>query len=285
MGFSNEEANTVLRRYSNNLERATEYLLNTRLAERSRRALGAEGSVSADAQPAPTTDDDNAQAAATADDSNAQAAEASVEQTQDTEPMSVDSTGQGEEGSREDTNAASDNNNADSSPKPSGILGVEPFTLPEWRKAREAEEDERREQLQKLRETLCASIAPRVIALMNEFKDKAVSQARGVLELVLRKNEAEPTVRVLLDSFMPLLDSVTVAGNNDMDERLAAHAYLWAVLLSSNQLMDEMYQHVSSIGQHLIRALGVAIQRTKTPSWLTALLLVAELLIQRDCQA
>ncbi|KAJ2167462.1 E3 ubiquitin-protein ligase tom1, partial [Coemansia sp. RSA 551] len=209
MGFSNEEANTVLRRYSNNLERATEYLLNTRLAERSRRALGAEGSVSADAQPAPSTDDGNAQAAATADDSNAQAAEASVEQTQDTEPMSVDSTGQGEEGSREDTNAASDNNNADSSPKPSGILGVEPFTLPEWRKAREAEEDERREQLQKLRETLCASIAPRVIALMNEFKDKAVSQARGVLELVLRKNEAEPTVRVLLDSFMPLLDSVT----------------------------------------------------------------------------
>ncbi|KAJ2150124.1 E3 ubiquitin-protein ligase tom1, partial [Coemansia sp. RSA 520] len=76
MGFSNEEANTVLRRYSNNLERATEYLLNTRLAERSRRALGAEGSVSADAQPAPSTDDGNAQAAATADDSNAQAAEA-----------------------------------------------------------------------------------------------------------------------------------------------------------------------------------------------------------------
>ncbi|KAJ2788259.1 E3 ubiquitin-protein ligase tom1 [Coemansia interrupta] len=167
----------------------------------------------------------------------------------------------------------------------SSQVGVAPFNNPAWREAREGEDSARRAELLSLRTALRESISPRAIAVVDEFKEKVAVQVKGALELVLRKNDSLATTHMLLNAFKPLLDSVSASGENadDTDRRLAAHAYLWAVLLSSPQLLEEMYRHIGSIAPHILRALAVASERKdRSPSWLTALLLVCEQLLQRD---
>ncbi|KAJ2389828.1 E3 ubiquitin-protein ligase tom1, partial [Coemansia sp. RSA 2611] len=304
MGFTTEQAEAALTRHSNNLARAANDLLSSamtggdRPAESSAsaasgQAQGDQPVVSSEAAPEPAEP-----ATASEGGTDSQAPEDSptaggAQPTQDSQPMSVDGSRQDPAGSNDDDGAGSANDSgsdgggsrSNHGRRSPAQKGIEPYSLAEWRAAREAAEDENRLQLQKLRETLRESIAPRVIALVDAFKDQAVPQVRGVLELILRKNESGPATHVLLNAFTPLLDSVSVSGSGDTDERLAAHAYLWAVLLSSSPLMDEMYQHIGGLGQHLIRALGVAIQRQdKTPAWLTTLLLVVELLLVRDSE-
>ncbi|KAJ1725144.1 E3 ubiquitin-protein ligase tom1 [Coemansia erecta] len=163
--------------------------------------------------------------------------------------------------------------------------GIEPFNNTAWREAREEEDSARRAKLLTLRTALRASIAPRGIAVVDEFKERVVVQVKGALELVLRKNDSLTTTHMLLNSFKPLLDSVSASSEStdDTDRRLAAHAYLWAVLLSSPQLLEEMYRHIGSIAPHILHALDLASERRdRPPSWLTTLLLVCEQLLQRD---
>ncbi|KAJ1828506.1 E3 ubiquitin-protein ligase tom1, partial [Coemansia sp. RSA 2599] len=168
---------------------------------------------------------------------------------------------------------------------PSGPAGVEPFNKQAWREAREEEDRTRRAKLQGLREQLKSSITPRAIAVVDELKDKAVIHAKNALELVLQKGDSLSVTHMLMNALTPLLDAVEPAldSTGDVDERLSAHAYLWAVLLSTPHMLEEMYRHIGSIGSHVLRALDVARQREdRSPKWLTALLLVTELLLQRD---
>ncbi|KAJ1800970.1 E3 ubiquitin-protein ligase tom1 [Coemansia sp. RSA 2399] len=234
-----------------------------------------------------TDEADQPSASAHADGSEEAANDEETGETQDTdgdaqpsnaEPMTVDSSDQ--DGASAST--ASKEQGGQSSSK----LGIEPYTNREWCDAREAEEVERRQRLNKSRDELFESVVPRAIEIVNEFKDKAVFQLRGVLKLVLRKNHSGPSVHMLLNAFTPLLDSVSASNEDkDADERLAAHAHLWAVLLSNMQLLDEIHPLAGKLSSHLVQALEVASQRNdKSPPWATALLLVIELLLQRDCR-
>ncbi|KAJ2695632.1 E3 ubiquitin-protein ligase tom1 [Coemansia sp. RSA 1285] len=201
------------------------------------------------------------------------------------EPMVVDSS------EHRDSNAeasAGTSSQTQGKKKASSQHGTEPYSSHEWREARAAEDDKQRQQINKLRDEFHDSIVPRVIEVVDEFKDKAVFQMRSVLKLVLRKNHSGPAVHMLLNAFIPLLDSATASSNGEdkaADERLAAHAHLWAVLLSNVQLLDEIHPHAKKLGPHLLQALEVASHRAdKSPAWATALLLVIELLLQRDCK-
>ncbi|KAJ1770309.1 E3 ubiquitin-protein ligase tom1, partial [Coemansia sp. RSA 1843] len=204
------------------------------------------------------------------------------EQASSAEPMAVDSSEQGDA----HATASSSTSNKGPGGQSSSQTGIEPYTNREWCDAREAEEVERRHRLNKLRDELFESIVPRAIEIVDEFRDKAVFQLRGVLKLVLRKNHSGPAVHMLLNAFMPLLDSVSASSEDkDADEKLAAHAHLWAVLLSNVQLLDEIHPLAGKLSSHLVQALDVASQRKdKSPAWATALLLVIELLLQRDCK-
>ncbi|KAJ2844977.1 E3 ubiquitin-protein ligase tom1, partial [Coemansia brasiliensis] len=287
LGFSTEQAEDALRRNANSLSRAANDLFSTVLSGRNQqRESTAENAASSQSQndAAGSQSQSNTETSGTSDEptegplaeeasGSSPAAEEDAQSSQGAQPMSVD-------GPESDDNSSSDGDD----PQPSTKKGIEPFSSSEWREAQDAKEDENRQKLKQAREALSASIAPRVIALIDEFKGKAVVQVQGVLELALRKNEAGPTVHMLVNALTPLLDAVTVA-DSDVDERLAAHTHMWALLLSQGSLMDEIYQHAKGLGQHAIRALGIAIQREdKSPSWLTTLLLVVELLLQRDCE-
>ncbi|KAJ2885749.1 E3 ubiquitin-protein ligase tom1, partial [Coemansia asiatica] len=180
-------------------------------------------------------------------------------------------------------NASSNQDDLDNAS--SAEIGIEPFNNQSWREKREEEDKNRREKLQSLREQMKDSITPRAIAVVDEFKDKAVIHAKNALELVLQKSESLSVTHMLMNAFTPLLDSVQPLQDSscDIDERLSAHAYLWAVLLSTPHTLEEMYRHIGSIGSHILCALDVARQREdRSPQWLTALLLVTELLLQRD---
>ncbi|KAJ2449738.1 E3 ubiquitin-protein ligase tom1, partial [Coemansia sp. RSA 2336] len=280
LGFTNEQAEDALRRNANSLSRAANDLFSTVLSGRSQQQQQQEGTSSQPDNDAAETQsqhnvasDEPAAEGPPAEEASGSspAAEEDVQSSQGAQPMSVDSPE-----SDEESGSDSDND------QPPAKKGIEPFSSTEWREAQDAREDENRQKLKQAREALSASIAPRVIALIDEFKSKAVVQVQGVLELVLRKNEAGPTVHMLVNALTPLLDAVTVS-DSDVDQRLAAHTHMWALLLSQGSLMDEIYQHAKGLGQHAIRALGIAIQRTdKSPSWLTTLLLVVELLLQQD---
>ncbi|KAJ2082111.1 E3 ubiquitin-protein ligase tom1 [Coemansia sp. RSA 988] len=294
MGFSSEEASAALRRHSNSIARAANDLLSATFSGRSNRSTqdassnSAEGSSGAqDANQDQASSENNGE---TRNDdttsSNMQGEQASPE----TEAMAVDERSEGElsDGSNEAAGApealpAADNSGSErvSSIEPAG---TEPYNKPEWRAAREAEEDERRKQLKQLRDKMRVGIAPRSVALVDKFKDQAVTHVCGVLELVLCKNESAPIMHVLRNAFTPLLDAVAAENaNDDVEERLAAHAYLWAVLLSNGQLMDEIYPHVGGLGSHLLQALDAATLREgRAPKWFAALLLVVELLLRRD---
>ncbi|KAJ2710635.1 E3 ubiquitin-protein ligase tom1, partial [Coemansia spiralis] len=276
LGFSVADATASLRRHSNNLARAANELLSPAVANRQHQGPDNAAEQGADQAAEPDSPPAVEQGADTQAADEQQGAE---QQAGDSEPMSVDSTG---EASGTPDAVASGESAADrpgeAGPEP---RGVEPFNSEEWRTAKEAEEDARREQLKQQREALRATIAPRVMALVDQFKDKAVAHVRGVLVLVLGKDESGPAVHVLLNALTPLLIAAG-AGTVD-DERLAAHAHLWAVLLSSERLMGEIRPHAGRIGGHLVRALAAASQREgRAPAWLTALALVVELLLQRD---
>ncbi|KAJ2753368.1 E3 ubiquitin-protein ligase tom1 [Coemansia pectinata] len=275
LGFAREQAEAALIRNLNSLARAANDLLS----------VGPE----AVAPPAPVPE---AEAEA----------EAEAEPSQDAEPMAVDTTttaelsaasssGSGDESSAQqgsDANAAPATATPDAQPS-----GVEPFNQPTWRKAKELEEEAHRIQLGALREALRASIAPQSIVIIDEIGEKAVIPIKGILELVVRKSESGPVVSLLLSALIGLLEAAATLAVGDKDEarieeRLYAHAYLWAVLLSSVPQMDEMYPLVRPLGAPLIRALDVAAasraQGGRAPKWLTTVLLVAELLLQRDAE-
>ncbi|KAJ2618366.1 E3 ubiquitin-protein ligase tom1, partial [Coemansia sp. RSA 1358] len=202
------------------------------------------------------------------------------EQTEPPEPMAVDSSDQeGESGNAGSSNQKPEEQNLSQS-------GIEPYNNHEWRNARDAEVSEQRQKLNKLRDELRDSIIPRAIEIIDKHKDKAVFQLRGVLKLVIRKNDSAPAVHMLLNAFTPLLDSASISGEDkEADERLAAHAYLWAVLLGNTQLLDEIHSQVGKLSLHLVRALDIASQRAdRSPPWATALLLVIEMLLQRDSE-
>ncbi|KAJ2234301.1 E3 ubiquitin-protein ligase tom1 [Coemansia sp. RSA 485] len=221
-------------------------------------------------------DADESESSADSDgDSDSDDGEAAASET--AAPMSVDSSG----------SSAAQPNTVDASAEGSASahVGIEPFNQAAWREAREDEDKARREKLQSLRDQLKNSITPRAIAVVDELKDKAVVHAKNALELVLQKSESLPVTHMLMNAFTPLLDAVdpTEDGSGDVDQRLSAHAYLWAVLLSTPHMLDEMYRYVGPVGSHILRALDVAHQREdRSPHWLTALLLVTELLLQRD---
>ncbi|KAJ1872250.1 E3 ubiquitin-protein ligase tom1 [Coemansia sp. RSA 990] len=283
LGFTNEQAEDALRRNANSLSRAANDLFSTVLSGRGQQQQQQQQQEGTSSQPENDTVEPQSQNNTASDEPAAEepsaeetsgsnpAVEEDVQSSQGAQPMSVDSPESDEESSSDSDNA-----------QPSAKKGIEPFSSTEWREAQDAKEDENRQKLKQAREALSASIAPRVIALIDEFKSKAVVQVQGVLELALRKNEAGPTVHMLVNALTPLLDAVTVS-DSDVDQRLAAHTHMWALLLSQGSLMDEIYQHAKGLGQHAIRALGIAIQRSdKSPSWLTTLLLVVELLLQQD---
>ncbi|KAJ1942414.1 E3 ubiquitin-protein ligase tom1, partial [Kickxella alabastrina] len=165
--------------------------------------------------------------------------------------------------------------------------GIEPYNLPSWREAKDAEETAERERLKKIRGALRDNITPRVIAVVDEFKSKAVVQVKSALELVLQMGDSLADINMLMNAFKPLLDFASNmagdAASGDLDERLAAHAYLWAVVLSSSVLLENIYPHMGLLSPHILRALEAAARREgRSPPWLTALLLVAEQLLQRD---
>ncbi|KAJ1891737.1 hypothetical protein LPJ71_007603, partial [Coemansia sp. S17] len=277
LGFAREQAEAALIRNLNSLARAANDLLS----------VGPEAATAAPAATAPVP-------------------EAEAESAQDAEPMAVDtattadlsaasSSGSGDESSAQqgsDANAAPAPAPATATPdaQPSGI---EPFNQPTWRKAKELEEEVQRAKLEALREALRASIAPQSIVIIDEIGEKAVIPIKGILELVVRKNQSGPVVSLLLSALIGLLEAAAALAVGDKDdarieERLYAHAYLWAVLLSSVPQMDEMYPLVRPLSAPLIRALDVAaesrVQGGRTPKWLTTVLLVAELLLQRDAE-
>ncbi|KAJ2031003.1 E3 ubiquitin-protein ligase tom1, partial [Coemansia sp. S610] len=285
LGFPRERAEAALIRNFNSLARAANDLLSG----------------------APETTAEAAPAPASASASVPEEAETS----QDTEPMAVDATataelsaassaGSGDESNAQpgsDANAAADSASASVPPPPATPdakpTGIEPFNQPAWRKARELEEEAHRALLVELREALRTSIAPQSIVIIDQLGEKAVIPIKGILELVVCKNESGPVVDLLLSAFMGLLEAAATLAVGDKDEarieeRLYAHAYLWAVLLSSVAQMDEMYPLVRPLGAPLIRALDVAakshVEGGRTPKWLTTVLLVAELLLQRDAE-
>ncbi|KAJ2806658.1 E3 ubiquitin-protein ligase tom1, partial [Coemansia guatemalensis] len=296
MGFSSGEASAALRRHGNSIARAANDLLSATFSGRGNRSTQDSGSTRAEGS-ASAQDAGQNQASSAENNSEPRNDETESDNAQDghaspeTEAMAVDeqsdgevSSGGNEAAGAPEAPAAAADSSGSGRMSSAELTGTEPYNKPEWRAAREAEEDERRKQLQQQRDKLREGIAPRSIALVDKFKDQAVSQVCGVLELVLRKNESAPMVHVLRNAFTPLLDAVAAGdANSDAEERLAAHAYLWAVLLSNSQLMDEIYAHVGGLGSHLLRALDAAsLREGRAPKWLAALLLVVELLLRRD---
>ncbi|KAJ2448110.1 E3 ubiquitin-protein ligase tom1, partial [Coemansia sp. RSA 2424] len=215
--------------------------------------------------------------------------------TQEAEPMAVDTAttaessptpgGAGESSAQQGPEASAPSSAPSSAPaKPPG---VEPYNQPSWRAAKEQEEDVHRAQLKLVREGLRASIAPQSIAIIDEIGEKAVIPIKGVLELVIvRKAESGPVVQLLLSALVGLLEAAAAPSADEarVEERLYAHAYLWAVLLSSVPQMDEMYPLARPLAAPLIRALDAATAPGRKPKWLTTVLLVAELLLQRDAE-
>ncbi|KAJ2832762.1 E3 ubiquitin-protein ligase tom1, partial [Coemansia furcata] len=280
LGFTMEQAEAALIRNLNSLARAANDLLSG--APEAPALAAAVAPVPAAAVEAETSQE-------------AEPASSAPTETQDTEPMAVDTattaepsaaSGSGDESSVQQGSDA----NAAASEQPSGI---EPFNQPAWREAKEHEEDSHRIDFGLQRVALRASIAPQAIVLVDEIGEKAVIPIKGILELVVRKGEPGPVVELLLGALVGLLEAAAVLGVGDKDEarieeRLYAHAYLWAVLLSSVAQMDEMYPLAGPLRTPLIRALDVAaasrLQGVRAPKWLTTVLLVAELLLQRDAE-
>ncbi|KAJ2742153.1 E3 ubiquitin-protein ligase tom1, partial [Coemansia sp. BCRC 34301] len=268
LGFSRELAEAALVRNYNSLARAANDLFSGENA------------------PAP----DTAPADETGDASEPVLEPASMllfESTPDAEPMAVDT--EAAVAADEPISATSSADEPDSAPAAKSS-GVEPYNQPAWRAAKESEEGVHRTQLKELRDALRASIAPQSVVIVDEIGEKAVIPIKGVLELVIvRKSESGPVVQLLLSAFVGLLEATAASPSADdarIEERLYAHAYLWAVLLSSVPQMDEMYPLARPLGAPLIRALDAAasLEAGRKPKWLTTVLLVTELLLQRDAE-
>ncbi|KAJ1734065.1 E3 ubiquitin-protein ligase tom1 [Coemansia biformis] len=291
MGFSTEDAVASLRQRDGNLARAANYLLSVTVANRAEQGPDRDGSTRGNEPAGAEATSSRAQGDRAAGDGagsdqpaeqGGAAGETDAQQAEGMAPMAVDDVVQ--LGGNDESAASRQGPSESEGVEPEGVepKGVEPFNSKEWREAREADEDAQREQLKQVRDALRASIAPRAVALVDEFKDKAVAHVRGVLVLVLGKDGSDAAVHVLLNAFTPLLIAAGT-GSCDEDERLAAHAHLWAMLLSIERLMSEIRPHAGRIAPHLVRALEAAGRREgRAPTWLTAVVLVVEQLLQRD---
>ncbi|KAJ1950952.1 E3 ubiquitin-protein ligase tom1, partial [Linderina macrospora] len=290
MGFSREDAEAALRRNLNSLARAANDLL-AREAEAEDR-----GEESAEDNAEESDADANADADAASeamDDAHEEQRETEpAAEVSESEPMAVDDAAPSaeaapaaaaEEAAPPAEPSATEEQPALPAPT---VEGIAPFNDDGWRSKRVADEDADRELLGELRASIRDSIAPRAIELLGEFGEQAVMRLRGILELVMRKNDSGTIVHILLNAFTPLLSQVTAEGSDEtssLDKQLAAHAHLWAVLVSTPTLLDEMYPQIGKLASHLIRALDVASRRKdRSPVWLTAALLLTEQLIQRD---
>ncbi|KAJ2487907.1 E3 ubiquitin-protein ligase tom1 [Coemansia sp. RSA 2320] len=287
LGFSREEAAAALVRTRNNLPRAANELLARGVGSITEASgPGPEAPEAADSAPVATDaniDASEATDAAATDavvDSSTEQAEPS--QSQDAEPMAVDV------GSSSAAAAAAA---AAEEEGPGAQKGIEPFNQAAWRADREQTEAAQRALLVELRATLRSSIVPRSIEIIDKAGKKAVMTIKGVLDLVICKGESSTTVPLLRDALVAQLDSaaatttvgVPSADADAAEERLFAHAYLWAVLLSSVAQLDEIYPLAHPLGAPLVRALDAASRHPdRAPKWLTTVLLVVELLLQRD---